>query len=463
MNNEQLREKWSACLEIFKDNVDQHAFNVWFSNIEPLSYDRNELVVKVDSDFFVDYLETHYLDLICKTLQRVFGSSVKLIYSVIIDKNAGQGMVIPATQEAVIQEKAEEQQPQVIVKDIPQTPGKLDSRLMPQYSFSNFIQGKSNKLSRSIGESISNKPGTTFNPFFIYGPSGVGKTHLANAIGLKIKEQFPLMRVLYVSAHLFMVQYTDSVRYNKQNDFISFYQTIDVLIIDDIQELAGQTKTQNTFFHIFNQLHQNGKQLIMTSDRSPMLLQGISERLLTRFKWGMVAEIEKPDLELRKAILRSRIQRDGLTVPEDVVNFIAEHIEGPRDLEGILVSIMAHAIVNDKDIDLQMAEKVIGEFARIETKTITIDHIIKVVCEHYGIETEKIHDKSRRREIVQARQMAMYLAKQTTDYSAAKIGKLIGDRDHATVLHAVKTVKNQADVDKYFKSELEEIQAMLTR
>ena len=341
----------------------------------------------------------------------------------------------------------------------------LDPHLNPNYNFENFIEGYSNKLSRSVAEAVAQKPGgTAFNPLFLYGASGVGKTHLANAIGTKIKEIYPEKRVLYVSAHLFQVQYTDSVRNNTTNDFINFYQTIDVLIIDDIQEFAGVTKTQNNFFHIFNHLHQNGKQLILTSDRAPVLLQGIEERLLTRFKWGMVAELEKPTVELRKNILRNKIHRDGLQFPPEVIDYIAENVnESVRDLEGIVIAIMARSTIFNKEIDLDLAQHIVHGVVHNETKAVTIDDILKVVCKHFDLEPSAIHTKSRKREVVQARQIAMYLAKNHTDFSTSKIGKFIGNKDHATVLHACKTVKGQLEVDKSFSAEVQEIESLLKK
>ncbi|MBQ2290527.1 MAG: chromosomal replication initiator protein DnaA, partial [Bacteroidaceae bacterium] len=292
--------------------------------------------------------------------------------------------------------------------------------------------------------------------------SGVGKTHLVNAIGVKIKELHPELRVLYVSAHLFQVQYTDSILQKNFNDFMRFYQSIDVLIIDDIQEFAGLQKTQNALFHIFNHLHLNGKQLIMTSDRSPAQLQGMEERLITRFKWGMTAEIEKPDFELRKNILRNKVHKDGLNFPEEVISYIAEHVNASiRDLEGIVVSIMAHSTINNADIDLALAKRIIGDFSDYEKKSITIDEIIKKVSDYYGIETSAINTRSRKREVVLVRQVSMFLAKKYLDMSTSKIGQYVGNRDHATVLHACKTIANLADTDKQFRTELEEIDLAL--
>ena len=356
-------------------------------------------------------------------------------------------------------------QKQTIDKAIPQIPvPDLDPHLNPEYNFDTFIEGYSNKLSRSVAEAVALNPAKTiFNPLFLYGASGVGKTHLANAIGTKIKELYPEKRVLYVSAHLFQVQYTDSVRNNTTNDFINFYQTIDILIIDDIQEFAGVTKTQNTFFHIFNHLHQNGKQLILTSDRAPVMLQGMEDRLLTRFKWGLVAELEKPDIELRKNILRNKIRRDGLTIPESVICYIAENVnESVRELEGIVNSLLAQSILLKREINLDLAQRIVRKAVRCaEVKAVTINDIIEKVCAHYKIDTSAIHTKTRKREVVQVRQVAMYLAKKHTETSSSKIGQLIGNKDHATVLHACKTVKDQLEVDKEFKAEIEEIEVGL--
>ena len=299
---------------------------------------------------------------------------------------------------------------------------------------------------------------------FVYGQSGVGKTHLANGIGVMVKQLHPEKRVLYVSANTFQIQYTDAVRNNTVNDFLNFYQTIDVLIVDDIQEFAGKTGTQNTFFHIFNHLHQTGKQLILTSDRSPIVMVGLEQRLLTRFKWGLSAEIEKPDFELRKSILENKIYRDGLEIPEEVVDFIAEHVvDNVRDLEGVLVSLLAHSTLANMPIDLALAEKVISRIVNITKKVNTVEKIRDVVCEYFSLSVDAISTKSRKREVVQARQIAMYLSKQLTKSSLSTIGNTIGQRDHATVLHACKIVTDLMDCDKNFRSSVKEIEERLKR
>ena len=452
---------WNRCLEIIRDNVPEQTYKTWFLPIIPLKYEDKTLVVQVPSQFFYEFLEDKFVDLLRKTLYKVIGDGTKLLYNVMVDKSSRTTVNLESTPRTIIPQK------KVIGKEIPQAPiADLDPHLNPEYNFETFIEGYSNKLSRSVAEAVAQNPAKTiFNPLFFYGASGVGKTHLANAIGTKIKELYPDKRVLYVSAHLFQVQYTDSVRNNTTNDFINFYQSIDILIIDDIQEFAGVTKTQNTFFHIFNHLHQNGKQLILTSDRAPVMLQGMEERLLTRFKWGLVAELEKPDVELRKNILRNKIRRDGLNIPETVINYIAENVnESVRELEGIINSLLAQSIIFKRDVDLDLAERIVRKAVRCcESKPVTVEDIIQKVCSHYEIEESAIHTKTRKREVVQVRQVAMYLAKKHTDSSSSKIGKLIGNKDHATVLHACKIVKDQVEVDKAFKADIEEIEASLKR
>jgi chromosomal replication initiator protein len=325
------------------------------------------------------------------------------------------------------------------------------------------VEGDCNRLARSAGLAIAENPGkTAFNPLLIYSQTGLGKTHLCHAIGLHVKHKFPEKTVLYVQTEQFVNQFVNASKNQNLNDFVHFYQMIDVLLIDDIQFLAKKTKTQETFFHIFNYLHQNGKQLVMTADRAPMLLQGLEDRLITRFKWGMVAELESPSFDLRKDIFRSKVQRDGWKFPEQVIEYVAEHATGSvRDLEGIAISMMAQATIFNKEIDLELARLIVQKFTCTEEKELTIYDIIEVVCQHFGLETSVIQTKSRKHEVVLARQIAMFLAKDYTDFSTARIGKLIGNRDHATVLHACKTIKEQEEVDKKLHEELEEIRIAL--
>ena len=465
IQDKEVNALWNKCLCFIRDNVNATAFQTWFEPIRPISYDGNALTIGVPSPFFYEYLEEKYVGLLRAAIYKVIGEGTELMYSILTDKTNQISVEIEGTRrsDAVSQKNVS------AVNKTPEpcqaiaAPQDLDPHLNPNYIFENFVKGASNEFSRAVAEAVAKNPARTFNPFFLYGPSGVGKTHLVNAVGTRIKELYPQKRVLYVSAHLFQVQYTDSVRTNHFNDFISFYQTIDVLIIDDVQELAGLTKTQNTFFHIFNHLHQSGKQLIMTSDRAPSMLQGMEDRLLTRFKWGLVAELERPDAELRKNILRSKIRRDGLSIPESVIAYIADNVnENVRELEGIVNSLLAQSILFKREIDMDMARRIVGKATRqTEQKTITINQIIDKVCDHYGMQTSLLFSKTRKREIVQARQLAMYLAKEHTDNSLSKIGKMIGNKDHATVLHACRTVKGQIEIDKNFRAEVEEILSTL--
>ena len=453
---------WNRCLQMIHDNVPETTFKTWFEPIVPLKYEDKAMTIGVPSPFFYEFLEEKFADLLRATLNKQIGEGTRLMYSVLTDKThhisvnmegINRSPAVPAPNTV----RRDNKTPDPMKAPAPQD---LDPHLNPNYNFENFIKGASNEFSRTVGETVAKNPAKTFNPLFLYGPSGVGKTHLTNAIGTRIKELYPEKRVLYVSAHLLQVQYTDSVRTNNYNSFMKFYQNIDVLIVDDIQEFAGLTKTQNTFFHIFNHLHQNGKQLILTSDRAPLMLQGMEERMLTRFKWGLVAELEKPDLELRKNILRNKIHRDGLNIPENVINYIAENVnESVRELEGIINSLLAQSILFKREIDIDLAQRIIRKAVRIiENKPVTIDTIISKVCEHFKFDESIIHSKSRKREVVQARQVAMYLAKKHTDISASKIGHLIGNRDHATVLHACKNIKDQVGIDKELKEDIEKIE-----
>lgn len=454
--NYDLKTKWNRCLEIIRDNVSEATFTTWFADITPLKFEGKTLTIQVKSNFVYEFLEGNFVDLLRSTLFKVMGNGTQLMYSVLTDKD--NNVCVEVGSENSAGDRSRNRIQNTAQEEVPE----LDSMLINRYTFDNYVEGISNRLSRSVAISVADKPGRAFNPLFIHGSSGVGKTHLINAIGMRIKELHPELRVLYISAHLFQVQYTDSILQKNFNDFMRFYQSIDVLIIDDIQEFAGLQKTQNAFFHIFNHLHLNGKQLIMTSDRSPAQLQGMEERLITRFKWGMTAEIEKPDLELRKNILRNKVYRDGLKFPEDVISFIAEHVNASiRDLEGIVVSIMAHSTINSTDIDINLARRIVGDFSNYEKRTVTIEEIIKKVSDYYGVETEAINTRSRKREVVLVRQVSMFLAKKYLDLSTSKIGQYVGNRDHATVLHACKTVTNLADTDKQFRSELKDIENSL--
>lgn len=464
MTEPQLVELWDKCLGIIRNNVQPAAFNTWFACTKPASYTGKVLTLFVPSQFVYEHIEENYVDLLSAVIYRVFGADTELNYRVLTDRQ----------NQLTVDQESEKRPAKVITelqKSDNQAPGTiavpaqdLDPMLRSNYSFDNFIEGLSNRLPRAAAESIALKPGkTVFNPLFLYGASGVGKTHLANAIGLKVKELYPEKRVLYVSAHLFKVQYTDSVRKNTVNDFINFYQSIDVLIIDDIQEFVGVEKTQNTFFHIFNHLHQNGKQLIMTCDRPPVMLQGIEDRLITRFKWGLTAEIERPNLELRRSILTDRARREGIALREEVLDYIAEQVtDSVRELEGILISLHAHSALYGREIDLSLAQRIVSKAVRIVEKEVTIEDIVRNTCDYYHIKDESIYTSSRKRDIVLARQVSMYLAhKLLPSLSLARIGQCIGSKDHSTVLHACRTIEDLVGVDKVMEAAVEDIEAKI--
>ena len=453
---------WDNCLTLIKDNVTEQQFRTWFAPIVFESYneDSRTLLVQVPSMYVYEYLEQYYVGLLSKALTRSFGQNVQLTYRVVTDKQHG-----------IIQE-VEGEDPVNIERPQPtnrgnRTPDVLDAvanELNPQLdvhkTFQNFIEGASNKLPRTVGVSIAEHPGkSTFNPFFVFGPSGCGKTHLINAIGVRCKEMYPHKRVLYVSARLFQVQFTDAVRQNKVNEFIQFYQTIDVLIVDDIQEWATAAKTLDTFFHIFDHLFRLGKQIILASDRPPVDLQGVKDRLLTRFSCGLIAELEHPNVQLCVDILKAKCRRDGLKIPEDVIQFIAETANGSvRDLEGVVNSLMAYSIVYNSNIDMRLAERIIKRAVKVDNKPLTVDDILEKVCDHFNVPQQQVFSRSRKRDYVLVRQVSMYLAQKYTKMPAGRIGQLIGGRDHSTVIHSCSTIEQRLKVDKAFLSELSSIE-----
>ena len=455
---------WDKCLFLIKENVTEQQFNSWFKPIVFESYDdANKILrVQVSSMFVYEYLEENYIDLLSKVLTRVFGQGVRLTYRVLTDK------VNHLTQDLQQDSYAANVQPQRPTARANQSPTVLDaaqpqdidSQLDVHKTFANYIEGDSNKLPRSIGLSIAEHPNTTqFNPMFIYGPSGCGKTHLINAIGLRTKQLYSQKRVLYVSARLFQVQYTNAVRNNTVNDFINFYQTIDVLIVDDIQEWISATKTQDTFFHIFNHLFRNGKRIILASDRPPVDLRGMNDRLLTRFACGLIAELEKPNEQLCVDILNQKIRRDGLHIPADVVQFIAQTANGSvRDLQGVINSLLAYSVVYNSNIDMRLAERVIKRAVKIDDKPLMVDDILETVCAHFNVTQTAVSSRSRRHEYVIARQVSMYLAQKYTKMPASRIGKLVGGRDHSTVIHSCSKVEQRLKVDKAFSAEIASIE-----
>ena len=456
---------WQRCMEMFRSNVSEQQFQTWFSPMRFKSFDaaEKELAVYIPSQFFYEYLEEHFRRLIHITINRFFGEDVTLSYEVEV---AGDVTVSQESESDIAPQAAPSSFPANLSPSLAQAVGlaeDLDSQLNPHQTFGNFIEGTSNKLPRSVGQAIAEHPEQmTFNPLFIYGPSGVGKTHLVNAIGLRTKELHPEKRVLYLSAHLFMVQFTDARKRNVFNDFMHFYQSIDMLIMDDMQELIGMAGTQNAFFHVFNHLRQNGKQIIMTCDRPPVSLQGMEDRLITRFKSGLMAEMEKPEETLRRNILQSIVKHDGLNIPDNVLDYISHNVNNSvRELEGIIHSLLAYSVVYGREVDLDFAKRILAGRTKVEKKTVTIDQIITCTCEHFNVREEDIFGKSRKAEIVTVRQMSMYLAHKHTKLTASKIGIYVGNRDHATVLHGIKTIDGRLKVEKELQHHLEELEEKL--
>lgn len=453
--------RWDNALALIRENVSQQQYDTWFRPIVFESFDdaKKTLLVQVPSPFVYEYLEENYVDLLIKVLHRTFCEGIRLNYRVVTDKEHKLSQDIESDPADI------EQKPRTRANQSPTPldaaqPQQIDPQLNPHLSFANYIEGASNKLPRSVGQSIAEHPNTTqFNPMFIYGPSGCGKTHLVNAIGLRTKQLYPQKRVLYISARLFQVQYTNAVLQNSTNDFIRFYQTIDMLIVDDIQEWISAPKTQDTFFHIFDHLFRNGKRIILASDRPPVDLKGMPERLLTRFSCGLIAELEKPNTQLCVDILENKIRKDGLHIPRDVIEFISQTANGSvRDLQGVINSLMAYSIVYNSNIDMRLAERVIKRAVKIDDKPLTVDEIIETVCNHFNVSPSAVGGKSRKRDFVVARQVSMYLAQKYTKMPASRIGKLVGNRDHSTVIHSCTQVDNRLKVDKDFFAEIQSLE-----
>ncbi|HPT03591.1 MAG TPA: chromosomal replication initiator protein DnaA [Bacteroidales bacterium] len=470
-------EVWDSCLKIIKDNINYQSYKTWFEPIKPIKLRNDILTIQVPSQFFYEWLEEHYINLLKKTIKNKLGPSGRLEYSIIMDNsiNGYNQNSSPITIQVPTSNKRVVNNPSISMpidinrgqsKEIPNPfiiPGlkkiKINSQLNESYSFENFIEGDCNRLARSAGYAVANNPGkTAFNPIFIYSNVGLGKTHLAHAIGIQVKCNFPDKTVLYVSAEQFLQQFLDAVKNNNQNDFMHFYQMMDVLIIDDIQFLSGKEKTQDVFFHVFNDLHQKNNQLVITSDKAPVELKGIEPRLLSRFKWGLAADLQVPDFETRMAILNKRLYSDGIEMPQDVIEYLAYSITtNVRELEGALISILAQSSLNKKAITIDLARQMIDKFVKNITKEISIDYIQKIVCDFFDIPVDLINSNTRKREIVQARQLSMYFSKKHTKASLQAIGIHCGNKDHATVLHACRTVNNLLETDKQFRMYVDEL------
>ena len=470
---EAAEKVWSKCLEFIKDNIAEQQFNTWFAPIVPMELEGNTLKIKVPSKFFCEWLEENYISLLKSAMTFTLGVNSGLVY--IVD-NPLMKEQLPSTNRPELAKQTLSlatsikdpglKNPFVIpgIREIT-----VDPQLNLHQNFDNFVEGASNRLARSAGMAVANKPGgTAFNPLFIFGGVGLGKTHLAHAIGVDIKEKYPKKKVLYVSAEKFTQQFisastTKDKEKNTLNDIIHFYQLIDVLIVDDIQFLSGKVKTQDAFFHIFNHLHQNGKQVILTSDKAPVDLFDIEQRLLSRFKWGLSAELQTPDYETRYKILENKFYNDGAEIGEDIIAYLAENIRtNVRELEGVSNSLIAQAAFNRKEYSIELAQSIIDKSVKNNKNDLTIDHIQQIIADYFNLNIESLHSKTRKRNVVQARQLAMFFSKKYTKNSLSTIGSQIGQRDHATVLHACKTVENLIETDRAFKKYVSDLETKFT-
>ena len=466
---------WKNCLSFIKDNIQPQAYKTWFEPIVAIKLTDLSLSIQVPSKFFYEWLEEHYVKILKVALTKELGDHAKLVYIIKMENTYGNNQPFTEKIPSANRSAIKSQQANIPLKNKnPQLknpfviPGirnvKIESQLNPVYSFENFLEGDSNRLARNAGIAVANKPGgTSFNPLLIFGGVGLGKTHLAHAIGVDVKDKYPEKTVLYISAEKFTQQYIESVKKNNRNDFIHFYQIIDVLIIDDVQFLSGKSGTQDVFFHIFNHLHQNGKQVILTSDKAPVDMQDIEQRLLSRFKWGPSAELQKPDFETRVSIVKNKLYRDGVEMSDEVIDYIAKNIKtNVRELEGAIISLIAQSSFNKKEITIGLAKEIVEKFVKNTKREVSIDYIQKVVSDYFQMDVDTLQSKTRKRHIVQARQLAMFFAKKFTKASLASIGSQIGQRDHATVLHACKTVDNLSSTDKQFRKYVEDLTKKLS-
>ncbi len=459
---------WDKCKDLLRGELTESAFRTWFAGIEPLSFENGVLKLQLQSQFVAEYIEDNYSSLLGRVLFRVCGPGTRLEYRIPIDSTSGIG--ITTYSQGVEQEKLllarPPQSPASVAKQMqePQLP-QLDSRLNPSQTFDSFVQGEVNRMARTVALSVARNPGkTAFNPLFIYGGSGVGKTHLLNAIGNQVKALYPDKRVLYFSANDFKMQYMAASQNNKLADFLGFYQSIDVLLMDDIQFIKNLDRTQEVFFHIFNHLHQSGKQIVLASDKSPLEIKDVDERLITRFKWGFSGELHRPDFSLRRDILKNKVERDGVSLSDEVIDFIAKNVrDNVRDLEGVLASLLAYSTLSDEQISLDLAERVVNQLVDVTIATITVNNIMDAVCEEFGVTTEQILSLSRQKEVAQARQVGMYLTRKLLNKPLIEIGNCFGGRTHATVLHAISCVKEEMSVAPVFKRQVTRLESRLVK
>jgi len=469
-----LETVWSNCLETIRTHVSEQSFRTWFEPIRPVKLESHVLTIQVPSQFFYEWLEEHYVALLRKTILQEIGEDARLEYRIVVDRNYDNSnpltINVPTSgndNSKSRRDRSDRNSPPSI-KNPFVIPGirnmqNIESQLNPNYTFEHYIEGECNQLARSAGIAVANKPGgTSFNPLVLYGGVGLGKTHLAQAIGNHVKSTFKDKTVLYVSSEKFTNQFIDAVKNGSINDFMNFYQIIDVLIVDDIQFFANKDRTQDIFFHTFNHLHQSGKQIILTSDRPPKDLEGMEERLISRFKWGLTADLQVPDLETRIAILEKKLYMDGIEVPRSVTEYMAYHINtNVRELEGALISLLAQSSLSRKEIDISLAKSIVRSFVNNLSKEISVEYIQKIVSDYFKVPIEQLTGKTRKRQVVQARQISMYLAKSFTDNSLKAIGKYFGGRDHSTVIHACRAVLNLMETDRMFQEDVTELQKQI--
>lgn len=477
--NKDHQQVWRNCLSHIYKNVNEQSYKTWFEPIRPVRLQDSVLTIQVPNRFFYEWLEEHYVSILKKTIHQELGQNGRLEYQILMaQRSAGVDPQItasinspqrPATSNGYkpnnnYQNKNGSTPLEQKIANPFVIPGikkpQIDPQLRSNFSFDSYIEGDCNRLARSAGLAVAKRPGgTSFNPLVIFGDTGLGKTHLAQAIGNEILQKFQNKVVLYVSSDSFTNQFIESLKNNETNQFVNFYQLVDVLIVDDIQFLAKKYKTQEIFFHIFNQLHQNGKQLILTSDRPPKDLDGMQERLLSRFKWGLSADLQVPDLETRIAIVQNKMQKEGVAIPNEVAEFISYNLKSNvRELEGALVSLIAQSSLNNRTIDLELAKQVVKNFVTEISKEITIELIQKLVANHYEIKVDTLQGKTRKRSIVIARQLSMYLAKNLTNKSLKAIGENFGGRDHSTVIYSCRAVQDMMDTDNNFKSTVADLE-----
>ena len=461
---------WDSCLRTIKKNVSQQSFKTWFEPIRPVLLEQQVLTIQVPNKFFYEWLEEHYVQLLKQCVRQELGDRGRLVYRIpengvsTVPASTPSGKVVAKPSADMDNEPVPGSFDVENIKNPFIIPGikriKIDPQLNPNYTFENYIEGDCNQLARSAGVAVAKKPGgTAFNPLMIFGDVGLGKTHLAQAIGNDIVRRFESKAILYVTMEKFSNQIIQAIKNNAVTEFVNFYQLIDVLIIDDIQFLSGKQKMQEIFFNIFNHLHQQGKQIIMTSDRPPKDLKDIEERLISRFKWGLSADLQAPDLETRMAILEAKISEEGVDVPHNVLEFISYNIKNNiRELEGVMISLLAQSTLIRRDIDMELAKEVIRSFVSTIGKEITVEFIQELVAEHFNVPVDKLHRDTRKRNVVIARQLSMYLAKKMTNKSLKAIGETFGGRDHSTVIYSCKAVQDMMDTDMIFKDTVSELE-----